>query len=303
MQYTHFSTIKYKRIAIIGKHHQAINKASLLQLLHICQEYGYDIFIEYKTAFYNEISTKDGYKLIDMEEITKELNLDFIIVIGGDGTMLGVARELCKENIPLIGINSGRLGFITDINLHDIATYLTPILQGKYSLDERCVLQAQVVQSGNVMFEGLAVNDVVVNRHLANGMIELAISVDGNHMCKQRADGLIVSTPTGSTAYALSVGGPILHPQTDGLVLAPIAPHSLSNRPIVIPSTSNIILQISGVKECMVNFDMQSYTNLQQSDEIHIKQSKYKIIFVHHPFYNYYDVLRKKLHWQDGGYN
>ncbi len=296
------STIKNNRLAIIGKHNQPIHRQSLTQLLHICQEYGYKIFIEHKTAFYNEISAKDGYEIIELENITHKLNLDFVIVVGGDGTMLGVARALCKENIPLIGINSGRLGFITDINLQDITSYLIPILRGQYSLDERWVLQAKVVQNGNSesVFEGLAVNDVVVNRHIANGMIEIEISVDSAYMCKQRADGLIISTPTGSTAYALSVGGPILHPQTNDLVLAPIAPHSLSDRPIVIPASSNIVVKISGTKDCMVNFDMQSYTNLQQGDEIHIQKSAYKIIFVHHPNYNYYDVLRKKLHWQDG---
>ncbi len=293
------STIQYKRLAIIGKYQQAIHRESLLQLLHICKNYDYEVLIEYKTAFYNQINSQDGYAFIEQEDINAKQCIDFVIVIGGDGTMLGVARSLCTHGIPLVGINSGRLGFITDINLHDITCYLPAILQGNYTIDERCILQAQVIQQGKVMYNALAVNDVVINRHIAYGMIELAVSVDNMHMYTQRSDGLIISTSTGSTAYALSVGGPILHPQTGAWVLAPIAPHSLSNRPIILPNTSRVEVRIHSDRECMVNFDMQSYTNLQKDDKISIGKSEHTLRFIHHPHYNYYDVLRKKLHWQE----
>jgi NAD+ kinase len=291
--------IQHKRVAIIGKHQQAIHRESLLQLLHICKSYEFQVLIEYKTAFYNQITSQDGYEFIDEENISIQQRIDFVIVIGGDGTMLGVSRTLSTQNIPLLGINSGRLGFITDINLHDISCYLPAILEGNYTIDERCVLEAQVIQQGNTTYQALAVNDVVINRHIAYGMIELAVSVDNMHMYTQRSDGLIIATSTGSTAYALSVGGPILHPQTGAWVLAPIAPHSLSNRPIILPNSCCIEVRIESDRECMVNFDMQSYTNLQKNDKIIIRKSPYVLHFIHHPHYNYYDVLRKKLHWQE----
>jgi NAD+ kinase len=297
--------IKHKRLIIIGKHQQAINKQSLLQLLHICQQYKFKVILEEKTAFYNELNNDfyaNNFSVegnIKLEDINENTPVDFVIVIGGDGTMLGVARELCLHGIPLIGVNSGRLGFITDINLHDINLHIAPILQGHYNLEYRLVLEASIKRNSEEVFHALAINDVVVSRTGASGMVELAINVDGNYMCKQRADGLIVATPTGSTAYALSVGGSILHPQVGAVLLAPIAPQGLSNRPIIIPSSSNICIKICGDKPCVVNFDMQNYESLQIEDEIHIYESKYKTIFVHHPYYNYYDMLRRKLHWQD----
>jgi len=297
------SHIKYKKLVIIGKYQQAINKNSLIELLSICKHHGYIVYIEEKTIIDNKLDIKSNLfdSSIKLENINSSSGLDFAVVIGGDGTMIGIARQLCIHNIPLIGINSGRLGFITDINLHEISTHIPHILSGHYSIESRSILEGKIIQNNIETFSSLAINDIVVSRSIVNGMIELAISVNNDFMCTQRADGLIVSTATGSTAYALSVGGPILHPQSNGLVLAPIAPHSLSDRPIVIPVYSNIKIQICGekTKSCVANFDMQVYDNLQAGDEIHIKESIHKVSFVHAPQYSYYDTLRKKLHWQE----
>jgi NAD+ kinase len=227
-------------------------------------------------------------------------NCDLVLVVGGDGTMLGMGRRLAQYGVPLIGINQGRLGFITDIPLGNFRDALSPMLAGEFEEDHRTVIQAAVIRDGQCVFEATAMNDVVVNRGATSGMVELRVEVDGHFVANQRADGLIVATPTGSTAYSLSAGGPLLHPSTPGWVLVPIAPHTLSNRPIVLPDASEVTIELASDREASANFDMQSLASLQHGDRITVKRSQHRVRFLHPRGWTYFDTLRKKLHWNEG---
>ena len=193
---------------------------------------------------------------------------DLCLVVGGDGTMLGIGRQLAQYKIPLIGINQGRLGFITDIPFDHYKANLKPMLAGHYEVDDRSLMQARVVRDGECVFSALALNDVVVNRGATAGMVELRVEIDGRFVANQRADGLIISTPTGSTAYSLSAGGPLMHPNIAGWVIVPIAPHTLSNRPIVLPNSASIAIEIVAGRDASANFDMQSLASLMHGDRI-----------------------------------
>ena len=183
-----------------------------------------------------------GYTTLDVPAIGAQCDLG--LVVGGDGTMLAIGRQLARHGVPLMGINQGRLGFITDIPLDQFRASLTPMLRGEYEEDHRSLMHARVLRDGVCVFDALAMNDVVVHRGTTSGMVELRVEVDGHFVANQRADGLIVATPTGSTAYALSSGGPLLHPSIPGWVLVPIAPHTLSNRPLVLPDASEIAIEV-----------------------------------------------------------
>lgn len=224
---------------------------------------------------------------------------DVAVVLGGDGTMLGVGRQLAPYRTPLIGVNHGRLGFITDIPLKEMRERVPQMLAGQFEREERSLLEARIVRNDKPIYHALAFNDVVVNRSGFSGMAELRVSVDGHFMYNQRSDGLIVATPTGSTAYALSSAGPILHPQLQGFVLVPIAPHSLSNRPIVLPDDSKVTIQIIGGRDVNVNFDMQSFTAVELNDAIEVRRSRHTVPVLHPVGYSTYATLRKKLHWNE----
>jgi NAD+ kinase len=225
--------------------------------------------------------------------------IDLVVVLGGDGTMLGIGRQLAGSNVPLVGINMGRLGYMTDIPIQSVQAILPKIIVGDYEADTRTLLAAVVLRDDKEINRALALNDVVVNRSGISGMVELAVHVNGSFMYNQRSDGLIVSTPTGSTAYALSAGGPILHPHVAGILLAPIAPHSLSNRPIVLPQDSVTVIEVVNGLEVIVNFDMQSQTNLQSGDKVEVRQSDKTIALLHPSNHSDYKTLREKLHWNE----
>jgi NAD+ kinase len=175
------------------------------------------------------------------------------------------------------------------------------MLLGHFEEEQRSMLHAQVWRSKHCVFDAFAMNDVVVNRGATSGMVELRIEVDGRFVATQRADGLIVATPTGSTAYSLSAGGPLMHPNLGGWVIAPIAPHTLSNRPIVLPDTSKISIEVVSGRDASANFDMQSLASLMIGDQITVEQSSHKVRFLHPQGWNYFDTLRKKMHWNEGG--
>jgi len=220
--------------------------------------------------------------------------------VGGDGTMLGFGRQLAEYKVPLIGINQGRLGFITDIALTNFEASLLPMLRGEYDEDHRVMMHAKVIRDGHCVFDALALNDVVVNRGSTSGMVELRIEVDGNFVASQRADGLIIATPTGSTAYSLSAGGPLMHPSLQAWVMAPIAPHTLSNRPIVLADTGEVSIDLVAGRDASANFDMQSLASLLIGDRITVRRSEHHARFLHPRGWSYFDTLRKKLHWNEG---
>jgi len=225
---------------------------------------------------------------------------DLAVVVGGDGTMLGIARQLARHDTPLVGINQGRLGFITDIALGEFEPALAAILAGDYREEKRAMLEGGVERDGKTIFGSIALNDVIVSRGATAGMVELRIAIDGEFVAQLRADGLIVTSPTGSTAYALSAGGPILHPGIAGWALVPIAPHDLSNRPIVVPDSGEVEVEIVAGRDASVNFDMQSLTSLAHGDRIRVRRSADRVRFLHPRGWSYFATLRGKLHWASG---
>jgi NAD+ kinase len=191
------------------------------------------------------------------------------------------------------------LGFITDIPLDQIEEVLRPMLRGQYAIDDRALIHGKVWRDGHCVFEALAMNDVVVNRGSTAGMVDLRVMVGEHFVARQRADGLIIATPTGSTAYALSSGGPLLYPNLPSWVMVPIAPHTLSNRPLVLADSGEIEIELmSG--DASANFDMQSLASLLVGDRISVRRSEHRARFLHPVGWSYFDTLRKKLHWNEG---
>ncbi|MEW6370873.1 MAG: NAD kinase [Pseudomonadota bacterium] len=281
-------------IALVVRQNTAGIEEPVARILGFLQGSGYRVVFEADTAAHLGMPGVEPMSVADIGE-----QADLAVVMGGDGTMLGIARQLAKYDIPLIGINLGRLGFITDIPVDRMLPALGEILQGKATSEKRTLLEGRVMRGGEMIYCGVAVNDVVVARGSGAGMAELRVAVDGQFMYNQRSDGLIVSTPTGSTAYALSAGGPLLHPSLQGIVLVPIAPHALSNRPIAVPDTSEIVVEIVSGRDISVNFDMQTFASLQHGDEIVISRSPNTITFLHPEGWSYYHTLREKLHWHE----
>ena len=292
----------FRQVALIGKYHAAVSgsqagstRTALEDIAHFLTSQGCEVLIERETASTVGIT---GYTTLDVPAIGAQC--DLVLVVGGDGTMLGIGRQLAQYGVPLIGINQGRLGFITDIPLDHYRATLTPMLRGEYEEDHRSLMHARVVRDGHCVFDALAMNDVVVNRGATSGMVELRVEVDGHFVANQRADGLIIATPTGSTAYSLSAGGPLLHPSTPGWVLVPIAPHTLSNRPIVLPDASEVAIEVVSGRDASANFDMQSLASLLHGDRISVRRSQHRVRFLHPRGWTYFDTLRKKLHWNEG---
>jgi NAD+ kinase len=293
---------KFRQVALIGKYQAVASGASgapsrhaLEDIAHFLHAQGCEVVFELDTADNMGIS---GYPTLTVPAIGEQCDLG--LVVGGDGTMLGIGRQLARFNVPLIGINQGRLGFITDIRFDNFAATLAPMLQGEFEEDHRSLMHAKVMRDGHCVFDALAMNDVVVNRAATSGMVELRVEVDGRFVANQRADGLIISTPTGSTAYALSAGGPLLHPSIPGWVLVPIAPHTLSNRPIVLANASEIALEVVAGRDASASFDTQSLASLLHGDRIVVTRSEHQVRFLHPKGWSYFDTLRQKLHWNEG---
>ncbi len=284
----------FSRIALVGKYQAEGIQERLQDLASLLSKQDCEVYLESATAANLELTSFPTKKA---EEFAG--TIDLAVVLGGDGTMLGIGRQLAGSNVPLVGINMGRLGYMTDIPIQNVQTVLPQIIAGEYEADTRTLLDAVVLRDGQVINQALALNDVVVNRSGISGMVELAVRVNGSFMYNQRSDGLIVSTPTGSTAYALSAGGPILHPRVAGILLAPIAPHSLSNRPIVLPQDITVSIKVVDGREVIVNFDMQSQTDLQSGDTIEVRQSTKTITLLHPRSHSDYKTLREKLHWNE----
>lgn len=283
-------------VALIGKYHDAGIGKPLLELAHVLRAAGREVLFEAETAANTGITS---FPAVSFEEIGARASL--AIVMGGDGTMLNAARELAAANVPLAGINHGRVGFITDIALPRAQEAIRQVLDGQYQSEERVLLHGAVRRGNTVLFSTLALNDVVLSRAGPGGMIEMRIDVNGETMASMRADGLVIATPTGSTAYALSANGPILHPALRGVVLVPVAPQTLSNRPIVLPDASRIevLFTFSGRVSggASVHFDMQAWSELMPGDKITVERSPHTIQLLHPPGYSYFETLRQKLHW------
>lgn len=295
-------TLKFRRIALIGKYQASaapgMSDSSLQALEEIANFMAHmrcEVLLEAETAL------NTGLRQFPTVEVEDIAGCDVGLVVGGDGTMLGIARRLARHGVPLIGINQGRLGFITDIPFEAYQTALGPMLRGEYEEDSRPLMHARVMRGDEMVFEAFAMNDVVVNRGGTSGMVELRVEVGGRFVSNQRADGLIIASPTGSTAYSLSAGGPMLHPSIPGWVLVPIAPHTLSNRPIVLSDATEVAVEVVSGRDVSANFDMQSLASLQHGDRILVRRSEHCVRFLHPQGWNYFATLRKKLRWNEGG--
>jgi len=286
---------QFRHVALIGKYQAHGSRFALESIAHFLSAQGCEVAIEKDSAGNTGLSQ---YPILDVAAIGAHCDLG--LVVGGDGTMLGIGRQLARFGVPLIGINQGRLGFITDIAFEGYEAVLEPMLRGAFEEDRRWMMQAKVVRDGHCVFNASAMNDVVVNRGATAGMVELRVEVDGRFVANQRADGLIIASPTGSTAYALSAGGPLLHPSISGWVLVPIAPHTLSNRPIVLSDSGEVAIEIVAGRDASANFDMQSLASLLHGDRIIVKRSEHQMRFLHPKGWSYFDTLRKKLHWNEG---
>lgn len=224
---------------------------------------------------------------------------DLIIVVGGDGTLLGAARDLARFEVPLLGINRGRLGFLTDIMPFEMEAGVMAVLGGDYVAEDRFLLQARVLRDGEELDAGCALNDVVLHSGQSIRMIEFELYIDDQFVYSQRSDGLIVSTPTGSTAYAMSAGGPLVHPSLDAMILVPMFPHSLSNRPIVVGADARLRIHVGPAtgESPQVSCDAQNHLSIQAGDELHLHRYPYKLHLLHPAGHNYYEICRTKLGW------
>ncbi|MDP3088586.1 MAG: NAD(+) kinase [Methylotenera sp.] len=284
----------FKSIAIIGKYMNQsalqLMQTDLVELAQHLSNKNIQVWIEENTARYAEIT---GYQTAPLKNIGGEV--DLVIVMGGDGTMLSVARSLKDVDVPLVGINRGRFGFLTDLRVEDMLLQIDRILAGEFTKEPRVMLTAQVIRAGQVFYVDYALNDVVIKSALR--LIELEVTVDEKFVHKQRADGLIISTPTGTTAYALSAGGPILHPNLHAISLVPICPHTLSNRPIAVHSDSQIEVTLMQFDEAQLSFDGQFQVALEVGDKIIINRAEQTVSLLHPSDYCYFDMLRNKLNW------
>lgn len=290
----------FKSIAIIGRymstsaqahlHDQSQTHAQIVELVQHLTAKQLNICIEAKTALHAGLTE---YTTINIEEIGK--HADLAIVLGGDGTMLSVARAIVNDDVPLVGVNRGRFGFLTDISADNMLASIDSILAGQFTIERRMLLSAEVQRNGEVISQGCALNDVIIKSGLR--LIELEVKIDGKFVHKQRSDGLIISTPTGTTAYALSSGGPILHPKLDAIAIVPISPHTLSNRPIAISSASYIEVALIQAEIVHLSLDGQIESVLQQGDKVLVKRAEKTVPLLHLKDYSYYEMLRNKLNW------
>jgi NAD+ kinase len=288
-------TSRFRHAALVGKYQAQGIRGALEEIAQFLVRQGLKVSLEKQTALNTGI---DAFGALTADELGRDC--DLAVVVGGDGTMLGIARQLARYGTPLVGINQGRLGFITDVNVSQFAEALAPMIAGDYEEEHRTMLEGGVWREGAVIFEGYAMNDVVVNRGAAASIVELKVDIGPEFVANYRCDGLIIASPTGSTAYALSAGGPILHPGIAGWVLAPIAPHDLSNRPIVLPDLGEITIEIVAAREASVSFDMQSLARLLHGDRVQVRRSANQVRFLHPRGWSYYATLRRKLHWNSG---
>jgi NAD+ kinase len=287
----------FRTIALIGKPDAERIAETLTELYRHLAQRGLRVIVERDCArFVAAVSPETG----SFADIGGQC--DFAVVVGGDGTLLTAARYLAQFDIPLIGVNLGRLGFLVDISPADIVARLDEILDGRYSAEERFILQAKIWRADRVVYQQTAINEVVVHSWNATSMIEIETSINGAFLNSQRSDGLIVSTPTGSTAYALSAGGPILSPTLKAIVLAPINPHTLTNRPIVVDDDSVIEIAFRPSKQfkAQVVCDNVSIPDVEITDRIEIRKEAKPFRILHPLNYDFFEILRAKLNWSSG---
>ena len=283
----------FRTLALIGKYQSRDVAESVLSIARFLRDRGLAVLIEQGTA--SSIGGAHDFPVASYEHIGA--SADLAVVIGGDGTMLHTARRLIEHGVPLVGVNLGRLGFLTDIARSSATERLAEILDGAFTAEDRFMLDVEVLRGGARVFHTLALNDVVVNKGELGRMIEFELSIDEEFVYTQRSDGMIVSTPTGSTAYALSANGPILHPSVGGIALVPLCPHALTARPITLPDSCRIDIALLPPHDARVHFDGQTRFDLRAGDCVRLTRSSRSLRLLHPKGYSYFAMLRQKLHW------
>lgn len=287
-------TIKFKHVGIISKFSDVTIGETIETLAKFLVARNIDVVLDESAA---KTLTQTELEITDIHQLGERC--DLAIVVGGDGTLLHTARTLADYDIPLVGINLGRLGFLADISPNDMLQRLDEILSGQYFEEKRFLLNSSVVRNGETILKGNAFNDVVIHKWNSVRMIEFETYVNGLLVHNQRSDGLIVSTPTGSTAYALSGGGPIIHPSLNAILLVPICPHTLSNRPIVLDAESQIKLVVKDSDKPHVRITLDGQTNheIHDGDTIEITKHHKPVRLIHPSDHDHYQILRAKLRW------
>jgi NAD+ kinase len=282
----------FQNVALIGKHNAPEIAVPLSRLAEFLTSKGLTVVVDSLTAR----QLKDcPYQAMSLDEMGR--SVDLAIVLGGDGTMLNIARTLSPCKIPLVGVNQGRLGFLTDLSLDNMLDSIAAMLEGKFITEQRLLISARVLRDDVEIFRASAFNEVVVHRNNIGSMIEFEVRIDNEYLYNQRADGLIIATPTGSTAYAMSSGGPILHPGLDVLELVPVCPHTLSNRPLVVKSSSEVEILLHRTGDMSVRFDSHTSYELQLHDKIIVTRHPDTACLLHPAGHSYYHTLREKLLW------
>ena len=300
--------LRFPRVGIFGKPQGQEIAHALGVIAHTLMDKGCELVPEHNTSHYLSpvLGKGAGLRYTD-PAILSEMGgrVDLVVVVGGDGTLLAAARSLAPQGVPLVGVNQGRLGFMTDISMYDQATALSAIVEGSYDEEYRPLLLGRVWRGNAILTEQLALNDVVIGSGgVAGGMVDLQLDINDQFVYQLRSDGLILATPTGSTAYALAAQGPIMHPCLSTLVLVPLAAHTLSNRPVVIDDSSRVKVTLTravgrGVLDFAagVAFDGQLYPGLQVGDYLEVVRSEHTAHFLYPRGHDYFRMLREKLHW------
>jgi NAD+ kinase len=284
----------FKTVAVVGKSDAASLPDILDQLSSLLRGHGIAILMDPPTA---GASRAKPDAIVEMNALAARS--DLAVVVGGDGTLIACARLMAEHGVPLVGVNLGRLGFLTDIPADGLAAAIEAILAGDFAAEQRLLLSGSVRRGRETMMSALAMNDVVVSRGAVGSMIEFAVTVDGEFIYSLRADGLIVASPTGSTAYALSAGGPILHPALSAIALVPISPHTLSNRPVAIRSQSKVEITLVRGQDARANFDVQAHFALEPGDVVCVAAAPKPATLLHPKGYRYFSMLRQKLRWTE----
>jgi len=282
----------FKTVALVGKYKTPAIAEPLMRLASFLANMGVTVVVDNLTA---EHLKDNPYRVLALEKMGGVV--DLAIVLGGDGTMLNIARTLAPFNIPLVGVNQGRLGFLTDLSIDSMQQSIESMLKGEFVTEQRMLLAACVLRNGSEVFSSQAFNEVVVHRSNVGSMIEFEVRINGEYLYNQRADGLIVATPTGSTAYALSAGGPIVHPSLNVISLVPVCPHTLSNRPIVVAGDSAIEILMHRTEDVRVRLDSHTYFDLHLHDTLTVTGYPKPVCLLHPVGHSYYHTLREKLLW------
>ncbi len=289
-------TQPFQRVLLVSKYRDPSVLPGLRKLRDFIRSQGLEVFFESQCAA--QINDHLGLPLMAFAEAQRDS--DLVITIGGDGTLLGTARETARIGVAILGINQGRLGFLADLSIEQIETALPPILQGHYQQDLRRVLHAELWRANSPIENGLAINEVFIHKGCGESMIEMGVQIDGRYVYTQRADGVIIATPTGSTAYAMSAGGPILAPSLEALLLVPICPHTLTARPLVVADTVEIRIRLTACRQpAALSLDSHISLPLAVGDEIIIRRAPCAARFIHPVEENFFQILREKLHWAE----